>query len=73
MTLTIRKSTAVWECGHDAELNGYTILMGELPEKHLELPRRMRENNIVIVVYLVKARTVEPEKQPLLGNARTQQ
>jgi hypothetical protein len=26
-----------------------------------------------IVVYLFKARTVEPEKQPLLGNARTQQ
>jgi hypothetical protein len=27
---------------------------------------------INIVRYLLKARTVEPEKQPLLGNARTQ-
>jgi hypothetical protein len=26
-----------------------------------------------IVAYLLKARTVEPEKQPLLGNVRTQQ
>jgi hypothetical protein len=26
-----------------------------------------------IVAYLLKARTVEQEKQPLLGNARTQQ
>jgi hypothetical protein len=26
-----------------------------------------------IVAYLLKARTVEPEKQPLLGNAHTQQ
>jgi hypothetical protein len=26
-----------------------------------------------IVAYLLKARTVKPEKQPLLGNARTQQ
>jgi hypothetical protein len=25
------------------------------------------------VAYLLKARTVEPEKQPLLGNVRTQQ
>jgi hypothetical protein len=26
-----------------------------------------------ILAYLLKARTVEPEKQPLLGNALTQQ
>jgi hypothetical protein len=26
-----------------------------------------------IVAYLLKANTVEPEKQPLLGNALTQQ
>jgi hypothetical protein len=26
-----------------------------------------------IVAYFLKARTVHPEKQPLLGNARTQQ
>jgi hypothetical protein len=26
-----------------------------------------------ILAYLLKAKTVEPEKQPLLGNARTQQ
>jgi hypothetical protein len=28
---------------------------------------------INIMAYLLKARTVETEKQPLLGNARTQQ
>jgi hypothetical protein len=28
---------------------------------------------VTIVTYLLKARTVEAEKQPLLGNARTQQ
>jgi hypothetical protein len=27
----------------------------------------------IIVTYSLKARKVEPEKQPLLGNARTQQ
>jgi hypothetical protein len=31
------------------------------------------ENYIDIVAYLLKARTVEPKKQPLLGNARKQQ
>jgi hypothetical protein len=30
-------------------------------------------NMFNIVAYLLKARTVEPEKQPLLGNAHTQQ
>jgi hypothetical protein len=29
--------------------------------------------NHYVVTYLLKARTVEPEKEPLLGNARTQQ
>jgi hypothetical protein len=34
----------------------------------------MKQRHFVcIVAYLLKARTVEPEKQPLLGNAHTQQ
>jgi hypothetical protein len=32
-----------------------------------------RRSSVNIVAYLLKASTVEPEKQPLLGNARTQQ
>jgi hypothetical protein len=31
------------------------------------------ESSVNIVAYLLKARTVEPEKQSWLGNARTQQ
>jgi hypothetical protein len=32
-----------------------------------------RITGIGIVAYLLKVRTMEPEKQPLLGNARTPQ
>jgi hypothetical protein len=32
-----------------------------------------RPQRVDIVAYFLKERTVEPEKQPLLGNVRTQQ
>jgi hypothetical protein len=38
-----------------------------------ELTSHEREISIHTVAYLLKAKTVEPEKQPLLGNAPTQQ
>jgi hypothetical protein len=37
------------------------------------MPDRKKKDTLYIVAYLLKARTVEAEKQPLLGNARMQE
>jgi hypothetical protein len=38
--------------------------------RHIDSPEKKKHMDS-IVVYLLRARTVEADKQPLLGNART--
>jgi hypothetical protein len=49
----------------------YSVQLMQCRENTHELSSHESDRFVHIVAYLLKARTVEPEKEPLLGNART--